>query len=100
MKKEEFPLTNPTKLYTMLMLMESDMHGYEIISEFKRIIGKKLSPGQIYPLLARMVKKGLVEFYEEFQGKRKRKVYTLTQQGREFAEESVSKLKEMFEVLE
>jgi len=99
MKKEEFPLTNPTKLYTMLMLMESDMHGYEIISEFKRI-SKKLSPGQIYPLLARMVKKGLVEFYEEFQGKRKRKVYTLTQQGREFAEESVSKLKEMFEVLE
>ena len=100
MKKEEFPLTNPTKLYTLLMLLESDMHGYEIIAEFMRRLGKKLSPGQIYPLLARMVKKGLVEFYEEYQGKRRRKVYTLTKKGREFCEGSVGKLKEMFEVLE
>ena len=74
MKKEEFPLTNPTKLYTLLMLYESDMHGYEIISEFMRRLKKKLSPGQIYPLLKVMLNKGLVDFYEEYQGKRKKKV--------------------------
>jgi len=99
MKKEEFPLTNLTKLYTMLMLYESDKHGYEIIAEFMKRLGKKLSPGQIYPLLRSMMKKGLVDFYEEFQGKRKRKIYRLTSKGKKFCREAVSKLKEMFEVL-
>ena len=100
MKIEEPIITNPTKLFVLLMLQESDMHGYEIITEFMRRLGKKLSPGQIYPLLARMMKKGLVDFYEEYQGKRKRKIYTLTQKGKEFCEEAVNRLKELFEVLE
>ena len=75
------------------------MHGYEIITEFMRRFEKKLSPGQIYPLLKAMMKKGLVDFYEEYQGKRKRKIYTLTPKGKEFCEEAVSKLKELFDVL-
>jgi len=99
MKKEEFPLTNPTKLYVLLLLHESDKHGYEIITEFMKRLGKKLSPGQIYPLLRSMMKKDLVDFYEEYQGKRKKKIYKLTQKGKEFCEESVGRLKEMFEVL-
>ena len=99
MKTEESILTNPTKLFVMLMLHESDMHGYDIISAFKERLDKKLSPGQIYPLLKAMMSKGLVDFYEEYQGKRKRKVYTLTQKGKEECKESISKLKELFGVL-
>jgi len=99
MKREESLLTNPTKLYVMLILQESDRHGYEIISEFKRRLGKRLSPGQIYPLLKSMVKKGLVNFYEESQGKRRRRVYRLTQEGREVCEGAVEKLKELFDAL-
>ena len=100
MKTEEPIITNPTKLYVLLLLHESDMHGYEIIVEFMKRLEKKLSPGQIYPLLKAMMEMGLVEFYEDFQGKRKRKIYTLTREGKEFVEESIGKLKEMFKSLE
>jgi len=99
MKAEESILTNPTKLYVLLLLNESDMHGYEIIAEFGKRLGKKLSPGQIYPLLRKMMKKGFINVYEEFQGKRKRKVYTLTKEGKDYCEEVVGKLKEMFDIL-
>jgi len=99
MKTEEPILTNPTKLYVLLMLHESDMHGYQLIEEFKRRLGKKLSPGQIYPLLKLMMEKNLIDVYEEFQGKRKRKIYTLTKKGKDFCEEKVEKLKEMFDIL-
>lgn len=100
MKTEEDIITNPTKLFTLLLLFERDMHGYEIMEEFMRRLEKKLSPGQIYPLLARMVEKGLVEFYEEFQGKRKKKVYRLTDKGKEVCKKAVRMLKNMFYVLE
>lgn len=93
-------LTNPTKLYVMLLLYESDMHGYEIIIEFMKRLGKKLSPGQIYPLLKAMKKKELVDFYEEYQGKRKRKVYTLTEKGKELCKDMGKRLRDMFDVLE
>jgi len=42
----------------------------------------------------------LIEFYEEFQGKRKRKVYRLTEKGKEACKRVVRKLKNMFYVLE
>jgi len=100
MKTEEDLITNPTKLFTLILLYERDMHGYEIMEEFMRRLDKKLSPGQIYPLLSRMLKKGLVEFYEEFQGKRKRKVYRLTEKGKEACKKAVRKLKNMFYLLE
>jgi len=99
MKTEENVLTNPTKLFVLLLLSESDMHGYEIITEFMKRIKKKLSPGQIYPLLKSMMNKGFVQVYEEYQGKRRRKIYRLSQKGKEFCEESVSKMKELFEIL-
>ena len=99
MKTEEPIITNPTKLYVLLMLHERDMHGYDIIEEFMLRLKKVLSPGQIYPLLKSMMENGLVEFYEEFQGKRKRKVYRLTGAGKELCEDAVEKLKELFEVL-
>jgi DNA-binding PadR family transcriptional regulator len=99
MKTEEPIITNPTKMYVLLMLYERDMHGYDLITEFQRRLKKTLSPGQIYPLLKDMMNKGLVEFYEEYQGKRKRKVYRLTRKGRDACEEVVEKLKELFEIL-
>jgi len=99
MKAEESLLTNPTKLYTLLLLYESNRHGYEIIEEFMRRLEKKLSPGQIYPLLKSMMKKGFVEVYDEYNGKRKKKVYRITKEGQEICKDSVEKLKGLFDAL-
>ncbi len=86
MKREESFVTNLAKLYIALILSRGSAHGYAIMDEFKEVTGKQLSCGQVYPLLSDMEKKGLVEWKEEASGKRKRKVYSLTEKGRQFAD--------------
>lgn len=69
------------RLYLLKLLDESPRHGYEIISLLRdRFMGVySPSPGTIYPRLARLEEEGLVT-HEEVDG---RKVYRLTDQGRE-----------------
>lgn len=69
------------RLYLLKMLDESPRHGYEIISLLRdRFLGVySPSPGTIYPRLARLEEEGLVTHAEEGG----RKVYSLTDKGRE-----------------
>lgn len=69
------------RLYLLKMLDESPRHGYEIISLLRdRFLGVySPSPGTIYPRLARLEEEGLVTHTEEGG----RKVYSLTDKGRE-----------------
>lgn len=69
------------RLYLLKLLDESPKHGYEIISLLRdRFMGVySPSPGTIYPRLARLEEEGLVT-HEEVNG---RKVYRLTDKGRE-----------------
>jgi DNA-binding PadR family transcriptional regulator len=75
-------ITNLTKFYTLLLLNEAPRHGYELMTELERRTGKKPSAGQIYPLLKSLKKKGLVTCETATVGDKKRKVYTLTRDGR------------------
>lgn len=86
MKREESFVTNLAKLYIALILYKGPAHGYAIMKDFEDITGKQLSCGQVYPLLSDMEKKGLVEWKEDVHGKRKRKVYSLTEKGKQFAD--------------
>jgi DNA-binding PadR family transcriptional regulator len=69
------------RLYLLKMLDESPRHGYEIISLLRdRFLGVySPSPGTIYPRLARLEEEGLVTHTEEGG----RKVYRLTDKGRQ-----------------
>ncbi len=66
----------------MLVLADGPMHGYEIIAELdNRSEGSwRPSPGAMYPALSRMEEKGLIEGFEDEDGKRR---YDLTDEGRE-----------------
>jgi DNA-binding PadR family transcriptional regulator len=70
------------KSYIILVLRERPMHGYAIMNTIstKTKIWKP-SPGTIYPLLASMTKKGLIEK----RAAANKIVYTLTKKGRETA---------------
>ena len=92
MKREESFVTNLAKLYIALILYRGPAHGYAIMKDFQDITGKVLSCGQVYPLLADMEKKGLVQWKEEADGKRKKKVYSLTEDGKKFAEALKAKI--------
>lgn len=81
------------RLYLLKMLDESPRHGYEIISLLRdRFLGVySPSPGTIYPRLARLEEEGLVTHTEEGG----RKVYRLTDKGREELRERESDLNDL-----
>jgi DNA-binding PadR family transcriptional regulator len=69
------------RLYLLKLLDESPRHGYEVIRLLQdRFMGVYApSPGTIYPRLARLEEEGLVT-HDEADG---RKVYRITEKGRE-----------------
>jgi len=78
---EKTQFTSLTKFYTLQLLKDGPMHGYEIMEELGKKIGKKPSPGQIYPLLKNFKRSGLVRQKVMMVGERGKKVYTLTKDG-------------------
>ncbi len=81
MPETEPHFTSLTKFYTLQLLKDGPRHGYEIMEELGKRIGKKPSPGQIYPLLKKFKRSGLVSQKVILVGDRKKKVYTLTKEG-------------------
>lgn len=99
MKKEESFLTNLTKLYILISLHKEPKHGYRLMTEFEEGLGKKLSPGQIYPLLRAMKRDGLVSVSVEMYKRRERKVYALTASGKEQCKDLLEKLNRLIEIV-
>jgi PadR family transcriptional regulator PadR len=66
------------------LLLKRDMYGQELAEEMGRRRGSKPNPGTLYPALSDLVGKGLIVARHEG----RRKVYTLTDEGRRGAEEA------------
>ncbi len=83
------------RLYLLKLLDEAPRHGYEVIRLLQdRFLGVYApSPGTIYPRLARLEEEGLVT-HDEVDGK---KVYRITDKGRE---EIMSRLDDLAELEE
>jgi DNA-binding PadR family transcriptional regulator len=54
------------------------------MTKFQKRVGKKISPGLIYPFLNLLEEKGLVSIKTEMVGEKERKIYYLTDEGLEF----------------
>jgi len=72
-----------SRFYILTILYEGPHHGYSIISKFKKRIGKDVSPSLVYPFLSRLEKKGLVKHSLKPVGEKKKKVFELTDKGKE-----------------
>src|ERR1700755_3372945 len=85
------------RLYLLKLLDESPRHGYEVIRLLQdRFMGVySPSPGTIYPRLARLEEEGLVT-HDEVDG---RKVYRITEAGREELRSRSDELDELEEEL-
>ncbi|AEH24032.1 PadR family transcriptional regulator [Pyrococcus yayanosii] len=87
------------KLLILHMLRENPMHGYAIMSELEKRYGiPGPSAGAVYPVLSELKRLGLIEVTG--QGKREKKVYSITQEGFEFLEENKGKLEEILRKVE
>src|SRR5215475_5335749 len=83
------------RLYLLKLLDEAPRHGYEVIRLLQdRFMGVYApSPGTIYPRLARLEEEGLVT-HDEADGK---KVYRITEKGREELRARLDDLNELEE---
>jgi DNA-binding PadR family transcriptional regulator len=76
-------LSDFSRFYILTILYEGPAHGYSIISKFKQRIKKEISPSLVYPFLAQLEEKGLVNYTVEPVGEKERKIFKLTDEGRE-----------------
>lgn len=86
MKIEKSLLSGSTPLLILSLLRDSDMYGYEMVTELARRSDDTflLKEGTLYPLLHSMEQEQLVCSYTKLTPSgRERKYYRLTNQGRE-----------------
>lgn len=76
-----------SRFYMLTILYEGPCHGYQIISRFKKRIGKEVSPSLVYPFLKQLEQRGLVKHSIKLIGEKKKKTFELTQDGKELCEQ-------------
>jgi DNA-binding PadR family transcriptional regulator len=73
-------------------LEQESMHGYQLITKIRKGFGVYFGPSTIYPLLGLLEKKGHIESAWNMNCERPKKVYKLTEQGKnvlKYAEKSL-----------
>jgi DNA-binding PadR family transcriptional regulator len=87
-----------SRFYILTILYEGPAHGYSIISRFKNRVKKDVSPSLVYPFLQKLEEKGLVTHTEEPVGEKERKVFELTQPGRELCTDLFKRFAELISI--
>ncbi len=70
------------------------MWGYKIKKQIEATTGIKLRHGALYPLLNRIEREGFLTSQKQKQGKRAKKLYKLTQKGKQYIETYLEILKD------
>jgi len=78
-------LSDFSRFYILMILYEGPAHGYRILDQFKKRIGKEVSPSLVYPFLQQLEEKGLVRHTIKPIGEKEKKVFELTQKGKELS---------------
>ncbi len=96
-KKVYVPMTE-TGFYILLCL-QSEMHGYSIVQRVETLTrGEiRLSPGTMYGSLSKMEKDGLISFVRE---EDKRKIYIITELGKEVLKLEMKRIERLYNNLE
>jgi DNA-binding PadR family transcriptional regulator len=81
------------RIAVLILLSKKPYHGYEIMREIKeRTMGFwRPTAGGIYPILRNLEDSGYIEGKWDLQKKRKRKIYRITQAGKQVLERSLAK---------
>lgn len=97
-------LTKGTLQPIILKLLNSTdrMYGYEITQKVKELTKGKIdiSEGALYPILHKLESDGILSTEKVYLGKRVRKYYTVTTDGKKAAEEINAELNNFIETLE
>ena len=86
---KEIKITNMLKFYTLCLLAQGPKHGYDLIKELGERLGRRISASNVYPFLDSLRKNKLIKFDKI--GKRDKKTYYLTSEGKSFTKHMFSK---------
>jgi DNA-binding PadR family transcriptional regulator len=93
-KEAQTKLTKGLLDMIILQYLEHEsMHGYQLITTIRKGFGIYFGPSTVYPLLGLLEKKGYVKSTWNMDAERPRKVYTLTNEGKDvlnFTENSLN----------
>ena len=84
------------QLEILRILYEDPTHGYRIMDELRKFTSNEYAPepGAIYTMLRRLEERGLLASrWEKKASRTDRRVYTLTQEGKEFLKEGLQMVK-------
>ena len=84
-----------SRFYILTILYEGPSHGYSIISRFRKRVRKEVSPSLVYPFLQQLEEKGLVKHTIKPVGEKERKIFELTQAGRELCTDLFKRFAEL-----
>jgi len=79
---DEF-LSDFLRFYMLMILYEGPRHGYSLIRALKTRLKRDISPSLVYPFLKSLEKKGLARSFAKPVGEKQRKIYELTDEGRD-----------------
>lgn len=83
------------RLHVLHHAAEAPIYGGWIIEELRRH-GYRISPGTLYPMLHGLERHGYLTCRAEGPGRRTRRHYTITPEGRRALSEAKEKVKELF----
>lgn len=87
-----------SRVYILTILYDGPAHGYEVISKFKTALGKDVSPSLVYPFLKQLEQKKLVKHTLKPVGAKKKKIFELTPEGKDFAQQLFKRFSELISV--
>lgn len=90
-------VNNLVKFYALLLLMEKQRHGYELMKEIGKRSEKKVSPGQMYPFLANLEENGLIHA-KGGRDNRDKTSFALTRKGTAFAGKMLERFGGLIEI--
>ncbi len=85
-----------TKMFILMLLYDGAKHGYEIIKRLSEILPFKVNPEQVYPFLHMLHEKGLAKVVKVLE--RDKKVYELTDEGKESVEMLLERFSNLLEI--
>lgn len=96
-RKVYVPMTE-TGFY-ILYSLQNENHGYGIVQNVERLTGGeiRLAPGTMYGSLSKMEKDGVIRFVRE---EDKRKIYVITELGKEVLELELNRIKRLYRTIE
>jgi DNA-binding PadR family transcriptional regulator len=89
------PLTE-TSFYILISLLES-LHGYAIMQKVEKLSNGRImfGPGTLYGALNNLQSLGLIALQAQTSGNERRKMYRITDRGRQLVDLEVHRLQEM-----